>query len=305
MQNRIRIAVTGKNGQVARALAEAGPLLEVEIIPVGRPELDLTAPASVQLALSAATPALVVHAAAYTAVDEAEREPAKADLVNRIGARAVAEAARDLGLPVIYLSTDYVFDGTKTGAYVEEDSVAPANAYGASKLAGEQAVSAATEDHVILRTAWVYGLYGRNFVRTMLALAERRDEVSVVDDQHGCPTYAPDIAVAIIGIARSLLKNPLDPRLRGTFHLAGSGETTWAGFASAIFAFLTAKELRRPTLTAIASANYPTPARRPANSRLNCAKLARVYGIALPSWSDSLGICLERLTSSNGISRDR
>jgi dTDP-4-dehydrorhamnose reductase len=217
----------------------------------------------------------------------------------------VAEAARDLGVPVIYLSTDYVFDGTKTSAYVEEDSVAPANAYGASKLAGEQAVSAATEDHVILRTAWVYGLYGRNFVRTMLTLAERRNEVSVVDDQHGCPTYAPDIAVAIIGIARSLLKNPLDPRLRGTFHLAGSGETTWAGFASAIFAFLTTKELRRPTLTAIASADYPTPARRPANSRLNCAKLARVYGIALPSWSDSLGICLDRLTSSNGISRDR
>jgi dTDP-4-dehydrorhamnose reductase len=305
MPNRIRIAVTGKNGQVARALAEAGPLLEVEIIPVGRPELDLTAPETVRLALSAATPAMVVHAAAYTAVDEAERDPAKADLVNRIGARAVAEAARDLGLPVIYLSTDYVFDGTKTAAYVEEDPVAPANAYGASKLAGEQAVSVATEDHVILRTAWVYGLYGRNFVRTMLTLAESRNEVSVVDDQHGCPTYAPDIAVAIIGIARGLLKNPLDPRLRGTFHLAGSGETTWAGFASAIFAFLTSKELRRPTLTAIASADYPTPARRPANSRLNCAKLARVYGIALPSWSDSLGICLERLTSSNGIARDR
>jgi dTDP-4-dehydrorhamnose reductase len=305
MPNRIRIAVTGKNGQVARALAEAGPLLEVEIIPVGRPELDLTAPETVRLALSAATPAMVVHAAAYTAVDEAERDPAKADLVNRIGARAVAEAARDLGLPVIYLSTDYVFDGTKTAAYVEEDPVAPANAYGASKLAGEQAVSVATEDHVILRTAWVYGLYGRNFVRTMLTLAESRNEVSVVDDQHGCPTYAPDIAVAIIGIARGLLKDPLDPRLRGTFHLAGSGETTWAGFASAIFAFLTSKELRRPTLTAIASADYPTPARRPANSRLNCAKLARVYGIALPSWSDSLGICLERLTSSNGIARDR
>ncbi len=297
MQNRIRIAVTGKNGQVARALAEAGPLLEVEIIPIGRPELDLTAPETVQLALSAVTPAVVVHAAAYTAVDEAEREPAKADLVNRIGTRAVAEAARGLGIPVIYLSTDYVFDGTKTSAYVEEDSVAPANAYGASKLAGEQAVSASTEDHVILRTAWVYGPYGKNFVRTMLTLAEKRNEVSVVDDQHGCPTYAPDIAAAIIGIVRSLLGNPSDPRLRGVFHLAGSGETTWAGFASAIFAFLAAKELRRPTLTAIASADYPTPAHRPANSRLNCAKLSRVYGIALPSWSDSLGICLERLTS--------
>ena len=293
----LRIAVTGRQGQVARALAEAGPALNVEIINLGRPQLDLAAPETVGPALNDAAPDIVVNAAAYTAVDQAEREPGIASAVNGTGAGAVAEAARALGVPVIHLSTDYVFAGNKTSAYVEEDWVAPAGAYGASKLAGERAVAAATGQHVILRTAWVYAPYGKNFVRTMLALAESRDEVRVVADQLGSPTYAPDIAVAIVGIARNVLRNPSDPLLRGIFHLAGSGETSWAGFAAAIFAFLEAKGLRKPTLTPIASADYPTPARRPANSRLNCAKLARVHGIELPSWRDSLGICLERLTS--------
>jgi dTDP-4-dehydrorhamnose reductase len=297
----IRIAVTGKNGQVARALAEAGPFLGVEIIAVGRPELDLATPATVWAALNAGAADLVVNAAAYTAVDQAEREPALAEAANRTGAGAVAEAAEALGIPVIHLSTDYVFDGTKTSAYLEDDSVGPTGAYGASKLAGEQAVAAASGNHLILRTSWVYAPYGKNFVRTMLALAESRDEVRVVDDQYGCPTYAPDLAVAIVSIARNLLRSPSDPRLRGIFHLAGSGETNWAGFASAIFDFLAVRGLRRPTLTPIASADYPTPARRPPNSRLNCAKVARIHGIELPSWRDSLGICLEQLTHCSQI----
>jgi len=292
----IRIAVTGQQGQVARALADAGPALNVEIIRLGRPELDLGAPETIEQALRAASPDIVVNAAAYTAVDQAEREPEIASAVNGTGAGVVAEAAWALGVPVIHLSTDYVFDGNKTSAYVEEDLVSPASAYGASKLAGERAVVAAAANHVILRTAWVYAPYGKNFVRTMLALAQSRDEVRVVADQRGCPTYAPDIAVAIIGVARNILNYPSDPVLRGIFHLAGSGETSWSGFASAIFAFLAAKGLRRPALSPIASADYPAPARRPANSRLNCAKLARVHGIELPNWRDSLGICLERLT---------
>jgi dTDP-4-dehydrorhamnose reductase len=292
----IRIAVTGKNGQIARALAEAGPLLGVEIIPAGRPELDLAAPATVWAALHAGAADLVVNAAAYTAVDQAESEPALAEATNRTGAGAVAEAAEALGIPVIHLSTDYVFDGTKTSAYLEDDSVRPTGAYGASKLAGEQAVAAATGNYLILRTSWVYAPYGKNFVRTMLALAQSRDEVRVVDDQYGCPTYAPDLAVAIVSIARNLLRSPSDLDRRGTFHLAGTGETSWAGFASAIFNFLAARGLRKPTLTPIASADYPTPARRPLNSRLNCAKVARVHGIELPFWRDSLGICLKQLT---------
>jgi len=266
---------------------------------VGRPALDLGGPETVEAALTAAVPDIVVNAAAYTAVDQAEQESEKANAVNAIGAGAVAAASSALGVPVIHLSTDYVFDGTKASPYVEQDLVAPASVYGASKLAGEQAVAAATDEHVILRTAWVYAPYGKNFVRTMLALAETRDEVRVVADQLGSPTYAPDIAVAIVGIARNVLRNPSDPLLRGIFHLAGNGDTSWAGFASAIFAFLAAKGLRKPALTPIATADYPTPARRPANSRLNCAKLGRVHGIKLPSWCDSLGICLERLMSKH------
>ena len=295
----IRLAVIGLQGQVARALAETGPVLDLEIVHLGRPLLDLAVPATVQPALAAATPHLVVNAAAYTAVDQAEREPNVAIAVNGGGAGAVAEACRALGIPVIHLSTDYVFDGHKKNPYVEEDLVAPASVYGASKLAGEQAVAAATEDYVILRTAWVYAPYGKNFVRTMLALAETRDQVRVVADQLGCPTYAPDIAMAIVSIARSLLVNPSDPRLRGIFHLTGRGETSWAGFASDIFAFLAAKGLPHPELTPITSAEYPTPARRPANSRLNCSKLAAIYGIELPSWRDSLGVCLERMTGQH------
>jgi dTDP-4-dehydrorhamnose reductase len=293
----IRIAVTGRQGQIARALAEEGPALNAEIILLGRPQLDLALPETIGPTLKAVTPDIVVNAAAYTAVDQAEQELEIAFAVNGAGAGAVAQATRALGIPIIHLSTDYVFDGNKENAYVEKDLVAPANVYGASKLAGEQALAAATDDYVILRTAWVYAPYGKNFVRTMLALAENREEVRIVADQVGCPTYAPDIAVAIVGIARNLLGNPPDPLMRGLFHLAGTGETSWADFGATIFAFLAAKGLRKPALTPIASAEYRTSARRPANSRLNCAKLASVHGIKLPSWRDSLGLCLERLTS--------
>jgi dTDP-4-dehydrorhamnose reductase len=293
----MRIAVIGKNGQVASALMEAGGTMDSVIITVGRPELDLAAPETIEPALRAASPDIVVNAAAYTAVDQAEREPEIADKINKAGAGAVAAAAKALRVPIIHLSTDYVFDGAKTSAYVEDDPLAPTSAYGASKLAGEQAVAAANRDLVILRTAWVYAPYGKNFVRTMLALAEAREEVRVVADQCGCPTYAPDIADAIIRIAHNLLKDRSDPRLRGVFHLTGTGETTWAGLADAIFEYLAGKGMRRPILTPITSAEYPTPARRPANSRLNCAKLASIYGIELPHWSTSLRNCLERLTS--------
>jgi dTDP-4-dehydrorhamnose reductase len=294
----IRIAVTGKHGQVARALTEAGPFEDAVVIPVSRPELDLEAPETIERALSAVAPDIVVNAAAYTAVDQAEQEPEIASAVNANGAGVVATVARALNVPVIHLSTDYVFDGGKASAYLEEDLVGPATAYGASKLAGEQAVATATGEHVILRTAWVYAPYGKNFVRTMLALAQSRDKVRIVADQHGCPSYAPDIAMAIIRIARTVLRNPSNPLLRGIFHLAGNGETSWAGFAAAIFGFLTARGFRTPVLTQINSADYPTPARRPANSRLDCGKLARVYGIELPPWRESLEICLERLVTS-------
>jgi dTDP-4-dehydrorhamnose reductase len=291
----MRIVVTGRQGQIARALFEAGTALGIEVTTVGRPELDLAEPETIEPVLRAASPDVVVNAAAYTAVDQAESEPEIAAKINKTGAGAAAAAAKALGAPIIHLSTDYVFDGAKTSAYVEDDPVAPASAYGASKLAGEQAVAAANCDHLILRTSWVYAPYGKNFVRTILALAETREEVRVVADQRGCPTYAPDIAEAIIRIAQNLLKDRSDPRIRGIFHLAGSGETTWAGLADAIFEYLAGRSRRRPILTPITSAQYPTPARRPANSRLNCAKVASIHGIELPDWQDSLTTCLKRL----------
>jgi dTDP-4-dehydrorhamnose reductase len=292
----IRIAVTGRHGQLARALTEAGLQLGVTILPLSRPELDLAIPETIGPALSDTAPNIVVNAAAYTAVDQAEQEPERANAINATGAGAVAAAAHALGVPIIHLSTDYVFDGLKGSPYLEGDEVAPASVYGASKLAGERAVAAVASDYVILRTAWVYAPYGKNFVRTMLGLAQTRDEVRVVSDQLGCPTYAPDIAKAIIAVACDLVKKSNDPRLRGVFNLAGAGETTWADFAAAIFSFLAGKGMRTPVLTPIASVDYPTAARRPANSRLDCGKLERVYGIKLPAWSSSLNHCLERLT---------
>jgi dTDP-4-dehydrorhamnose reductase len=276
---------------------EAGQQLGVEVVPLGRPELDLAVPETIGPALSAAAPNIVVNAAAYTAVDQAEREPQKANAINATGAGAVAAAARALGAPIIQLSTDYVFDGLRAVPYTEKDEVAPTSVYGASKLTGERLVAAIAFDHVILRTAWVYAPYGKNFVRTMLALAESRDEVRVVANQFGCPTYAPDMAAAIVTIARNLLNKPDDPRLRGIFNLAGDGETTWADFAAAIFTILDQKGMRTPALTPITSADYPMAACRPANSRLDCSKLARLHGVQLPSWRSSLRICLEVLTN--------
>jgi dTDP-4-dehydrorhamnose reductase len=220
--------------------------------------------------------------------------------VNARGASAVADAARMLGVPLVHLSTDYVFDGRKATPYVEEDPVAPANIYGGSKLAGEEAVARATHDYVIVRTAWVYSSYGKNFVRTMLALAQNRTEIRVVADQHGCPTYAPDIAVAIVTIARNLLGRPENDQLRGIFHLACTGETTWAEFAAAIFESLSLLGKPVPAVKPIITAENPTPARRPANSRLDCTKLARIYGMQLPSWCASLRDCVERLKEVKG-----
>ncbi|NSZ76592.1 dTDP-4-dehydrorhamnose reductase [Agrobacterium tumefaciens] len=292
----MRLAVTGKNGQVVSALqALAGPGLE--IVALGRPELDLARPDTVFKALREAKPDVVVSAAAYTAVDKAESEPDIAFAVNRDGAKAVARAANDIGVPVIHISTDYVFDGTKTTAYVENDPTGPASVYGRSKLEGEHAVSENTENYAILRTAWVYSEYGSNFVKTMLRLSESRDEVNVVADQFGCPTSANDIAVAIVSIARKLATDPA-PHLRGVFHMSGTGETNWAGFAKQIFAFSAKNGGKSIVVNDITTAQYPTPARRPANSRLDCCKLEEVYGIRLPEWQTSTRAVMAALAQS-------
>ncbi|EJZ20290.1 dTDP-4-dehydrorhamnose reductase, partial [Rhizobium sp. Pop5] len=207
---------------------------------------------------------------------------------------AIAAATAELSLPIIHLSTDYVFDGDKSGPYIESDPVGPVSVYGRSKLEGEHAVAAANENHAILRTAWVYSTCGHNFLKTMLRLAQTREELSVVSDQLGCPTSANDIAEAIVKIAARLLSDS-SPDLRGVFHLAGSGETNWAEFARYIFSILEEKTGRRVTVKDIATADYPTAAKRPANSRLCCDKLKRLYGVSMPEWQGSTQAAVTKL----------
>ncbi|MBL9011233.1 MAG: dTDP-4-dehydrorhamnose reductase [Alphaproteobacteria bacterium] len=286
----MRILVAGRSGQLAEALRETPGH---EIVALGRPDLDLTRSETIAAAFDAARPEAVINAAAYTAVDKAETDEAAAMAVNA-GAGRLAAAASRLGLPFIHVSTDYVFDGRASRPYREDDPVAPLGAYGRSKRAGEIAVLEAMPQAVIVRTAWVFHHGGANFLRTMLRLAETRDEVGVVADQRGAPTYAPDLAVALVAmIERMKADGTAAPR--GLFHATGSGETTWHGFAAAIFAGAARRGLKVPALKAIATADYPTPARRPAYSVLDCARLEADFGLRLPQWQDAVERCLTRL----------
>ena len=291
----MRIVVTGRHGQVAQALLERAPALNVEVHAVARPELDLARPAEVERTLIDLHPEIIVNAAAYTAVDRAESEPDLVWRVNALGAEAIARAAKRLGIPVIQLSTDYVFGGGLDRAYREDDPTDPLGVYGDSKLGAERAVAAATGNHVILRTAWVYSPFGSNFARTILALAGHRATISVVSDQLGSPTNALDLAEGIIAIARNLLDRTLATELRGVFHITGGGDTHWAGFATAILAASAAAGGPSARVLPIATSENPTAARRPANSRLDCTKLAAIHGVSLPQWRGSLGACVTRL----------
>ncbi|WP_322418460.1 dTDP-4-dehydrorhamnose reductase [Mesorhizobium huakuii] len=292
----MRLTVTGRDGQVAASLLEVGHAhADVEVVAIGRPQLDLARPETVIDAIAATKPDVVVSAAAYTAVDQAEDEPDLAFAVNAAGAGKVAEAGARLGVPVIHLSTDYVFDGSAPGAYVETDVTAPLGVYGASKLAGEQAVAAAGPRHLILRTAWVYSPFGRNFVKTMLRLAADRDEISVVADQWGNPTCALDIADAILHAA-AMLHGDKSFGAFGTYHLAGTGETNWSGFARHILDTSQALDGPWARVRDIATMDYPTKARRPANSRLSTAKFASVFGWTAPDWRQSTEAVVRRLS---------
>ena len=294
----MRIAATGKTGQVVTSLIERGVAAGHEVVALGRPELDLADPASVLRALEAAAPDVIVSAAAYTAVDKAESESALAYAVNDAGAGAVAEAAKALGVPLVHVSTDYVFDGMLDRPYLETDPTGPMGVYGASKLAGEQAVLAAHGDNsAVLRVAWVYSPFGANFVKTMLRLAGDRDEVSVVADQLGNPTSALDIADGILRLATNMVSNRY-PELCGVFHMTAKGEASWADFAEAIFAASAAHGGPTAQVKRITTADYPTPAKRPANSRLDCGLIAKVHGVALPDWHQSLDRVIARLHSA-------
>jgi dTDP-4-dehydrorhamnose reductase len=294
----MRVLVIGRDGQVARTLVEQAPAHDATVTLMARPELDLAVPASIAPALRRAGGDIIVNAAAYTAVDRAEAEPELALAINGVGAGAVAAAAAAMDVPVVQISTDYVFDGTQPRPYRESDPVAPLGAYGRSKLLGEHAVAEATANHVILRTAWVYAPFGNNFVRTMLRLAAEREEVGVVADQHGNPTSAHDIADGILAVCRNLLTRPEDEALRGVFHMTAAGEASWADLAETVFSASARHGGPQARVRRIETADYPTPARRPANSRLDCSKLSRLHGIALPGWEASVATRVARLLAA-------
>jgi dTDP-4-dehydrorhamnose reductase len=292
-----KILVVGRTGQVAyelwRGTWPTGTIVDF----LDRAQLDLAQPDQVRDAVTAARPQIVVNAAAYTAVDAAEADRDAAFVVNRDGPAALADACGELGAALIHYSTDYVFDGTKTGAYFEDDPINPLSTYGASKAAGEAAIRACFERHVIIRTSWVYSAIGRNFVKTMLRLGQERDELGIVDDQRGSPTAAADIATATIAICAALTAGHADGF--GTFHFCGGGVTSWYGFARAIFAGAAERGLRTPRVVKpIATEAYPTPAPRPCNSALDCGKIEQTYGIVAPTWRASLSACLDETVAA-------
>jgi dTDP-4-dehydrorhamnose reductase len=285
--------VIGRGGQLARELARAQWPAAWTVSFASAPDLDLSRPEQAADAVSAAKPDIVVNAAAYTKVDQAESEAELARAINATGPAAVAAACANLGVPFVTVSTDYVFNGTKRGAYIENDPVDPIGAYGRSKAEGEALIRSANAKHVILRTSWVFSPFGTNFVRTMMRFGAERPLLKVVADQHGRPTHAGDLAGAIVEICAALQAGR---GAYGTFHIANEGPTTWHAFAVAIFQGLAARGERVPQqVAAITTAEYPTRAARPANSVLDCTRLANTFGIALRPWREALDECLSEL----------
>ncbi|MEM5295106.1 dTDP-4-dehydrorhamnose reductase [Burkholderia sp. JPY481] len=289
------ILVTGVNGQVGYELARTLQGLG-NVVAVDRTRLDLSNLDQIRAVVRELRPALIVNPAAYTAVDKADEERELAMRINGEAPGVLADEARKVGAALIHYSTDYVFNGAKEGAYVEDDPTDPQNVYGASKLAGEQAIAASGVNHLVLRTSWVYGTRGKNFLLTMLRLGADRAELKVVADQFGAPTWCNTIAtltghLCAQGFAAEDGVKWWNER-SGIYHLCAGGSTSWHGFASAIFEL--ADLPNRPNTLPIPAADYPTPAKRPANSRMSNDKLARVFGLAAPHWKEALKLCLSR-----------
>ncbi|HYB09189.1 MAG TPA: dTDP-4-dehydrorhamnose reductase, partial [Alphaproteobacteria bacterium] len=279
------ILVIGATGQVGHELMIRGKGTPPALVGVSHRELDIRDKAKVRSTLEGVAPAAVINVAAYTAVDKAETERALAFAVNRDGPANLANVCSALTLPLLHVSTDYVFDGQKRDAYEETDHASPLGAYGASKFEGEEAVRARLESHVILRTSWVFSGRGTNFVKTILRASATRRELRVVDDQRGCPTPASAVAKALLAIAAQAMHGPV---AWGTYHFCGAPPTSWCGFAQAIVEAAAGPRAGRIMVTPIATAEYPTPARRPSNSVMSCAKIAAAFGISQPSWAASL-----------------
>lgn len=291
------ILVTGGHGQLASALVRKGAPGLVQC--VGRPDFDFDRPDSIDEIFRSAAPKLVVNAAAWTAVDAAEENQDAARRANHDGPERLAALCAQADIPFIHVSTDYVFDGTKGAPYVETDSPNPQTVYGQTKLEGEDAVLEACPRAIILRTSWVYAATGKNFVTTMLGASRKTDRLRVVADQFGCPTAARDLAVAILAIADMLRVTGWKESYRGVFHAAGDGATSWHGLACALFEDAVRYGNPMPEVMPIKTMDWPTPAQRPQDSRLDCAKLQRVFGLHLPSWRESLAVTVAEAFSAS------
>jgi dTDP-4-dehydrorhamnose reductase len=283
-----KILVTGVNGQVGHALQQAFTKHAVDIVALDRSQLDLTDLSAIRRVVQNIEPDLIINPAAYTAVDKAESEPELAYAINATAPQALAEQAAKLNARLIHFSTDYVYAGNKQGVYIESDPTQPLSIYGKSKLAGEEAIRATGIPHLIFRTSWVYGAYGKNFMNTILRLAAERDELRVVADQFGAPTSSNSIAQAVLTAIDTWQQQT------GTYHLVNFGETSWHGFAQAIveeyakLAMLPSLKVSAQHIHAITTQDYPTPAVRPANSRLHCEKLKQDFGVTLADWRVAL-----------------
>ncbi|MFP5337936.1 MAG: dTDP-4-dehydrorhamnose reductase [Gammaproteobacteria bacterium] len=290
----MRILVCGAGGQVGRELAERAASFGLDVLAPNRTELDIVRPEQIAAAM-AQRPGLIINAAAYTHVDNAESHSEQAYAVNRDGARNLAEAAGRAGVPLFHISTDYVFSGEADRPYTEDDATAPTGVYGASKLAGEQIIRDCLPAHLILRTSWVYGVHGHNFVKTMLRLARQRDALGVVSDQLGCPTQAGSIAAVLLELARRYADG--DKLAWGVYHYSGTPACSWYDFAVEIFRQGEAAGLlaRQPEVSPITTAQYPTPARRPAWSVLDCRRFESTFGLAPRPWKLELAEVLEVL----------
>lgn len=286
------ILVTGGGGQLASSLVSCGGS---RIHRVGRPDFDFDRPETIGETFRRIAPVAVVNAAAWTAVDAAETDPEAAARANRDGPALLAKLCGEAGIPLIQVSTDYVFDGDKGTPYVETDPPSPTGVYGRTKAEGEQATLAACPHTIVLRTSWVYSTTGKNFVRTMINAGAKNSTLKVVGDQRGAPTSADDLAAAIIDILALIETGGWQDSYAGIYHVAGTGETTWHGLAVAALEAAAQRGRKMPEVIAIRTQDWPTPARRPADSRLDCNKLERVFGIRLPTWRRSLALTVDRL----------
>lgn len=297
----MRILILGKTGQVASSLIEVGSARSLDIQAIGRPELDITSYNSVENTLNRFAPNIVINATAYTMVDQAETDIEEAYKINFEAVKIIASCCSQADIPIVHISTDYVFDGLKTEPYLELDQTNPESIYGKSKLKGERAISEESNRYIILRTSWIYSEIGNNFVKTMLKLAESHDEISVVSDQIGNPTYARHLAENILDIVVDLKLEGEEKRW-GLYHISGQGKASWFDLATRIFELTSKNNKTVPKIKAISSSEYPVAAKRPLNSCLDCQKVKNAFSINLPVWQDGLECCLKKLYKNENLS---